>query len=113
MKGKVRNPTTLWVLVIVTCGLYGLYWYFIVGRELKNYLGNDELNPALDVLFCALCFVYVYYLPIKYGKLIHEAQVKAGITDAENRGLMFLLFMFLFGFGFAKMQEGFNHIWEA
>ena len=114
MKGEVRNPMATWLLVIVTCGLYGWYWWYTMATELKNYLGKEELNPVMDVGLCFVCFLYMYYLPIKYGKLIQEAQQRAGMANAEDQGVMFLLMtFFLCGFGYSKMQEELNKIWEA
>ncbi len=113
MKGEVRNPMQVWILAIVTCGLYGLYWWYVVGNELKAYLGREDLNPAMDVIIALLCGLYLYYLPIKYGKLIQEAQQRAGMPNAEDQGVMFLLMMLLCGYGYAKMQEELNKVWEA
>lgn len=113
MKGEVRNPMTTWILVIATCGLYGLYWWYTAATELKNYLGREDINPIMDVGICFVCGLYALYLPIKYGKIIQEAQQRAGIADAEDQGVMFLLFMFLCSFGYSKMQEELNKIWEA
>lgn len=113
MKGEVRNPTTVWLLALVTCGLYGLYWYYTMGNELKNYLQDQELNPVMDIVIGLVCGLYMLYLPIKYGKLIQQAQVRAGMTNAEDQGVKFLLFMFLCSFGYSKMQEELNKIWQG
>ena len=113
MKGEVRNPMTVWLLTLFTCGIYPLYWWYTIGNELKNYLGKDELNPVMDLVIVFVCGLYLWYLPIKYGKLIQEAQQRAGIADAEDQGVKFLLFMFLCNFGYSKMQEELNRVWEA
>lgn len=113
MKGEVRNPTTVWLLAIVTCGVYPLYWWYTVGNELKDYLGDEELNPTTDILISIICGFYVLYLPIKYGALIQRAQQKAGIPGAEDQGVTFLLLMFLCSYGYAKMQEELNRAWES
>ena len=112
MKGEVRNPMTVW-LITLFCGLYGLYWWYTIANELKNYLGKEEINPIMDLVFVFVCFLYAYYLPIKYGKYIQEAQQRAGLANAEDQGVTFLLFMFLCGYGYAKMQEELNKVWEA
>jgi hypothetical protein len=113
MKGEVRNPTTVWILALVTCGLYGLFFYYTMGNELKNYLGKEDLNPTMDLVIALVCGIYALYLPIKYGKIIQEAQMRAGIPNAEDQGIKFLLFMFLCSYGYASMQEELNKIWEA
>ncbi len=113
MKGEVRNPMTVWILCLVTCGLYAYYWWYLVGTELRNYLGREEINPVLDIVISLLCGVYALYLPIKYGKYIQEAQQRAGDANAQDQGMMFLLFMLLCGYGYAKVQEEMNRIWES
>jgi len=105
---------TTWLLALFTCGLYSLYWWYTMATELKNYLGREEINPVMDVVLAwVTCGLYGLYLPIKYGKLIQEAQQRAGMANAEDQGVMFLLFMFLCRFGVSKMQEELNKVWEA
>lgn len=113
MKGEVRNPTTVWILCLVTCGLYPLYFWYTVSNELKNYLGKEEINPMMDIIICLVCPFYGYYLPIKYGKYIQEAQQRAGIANAEDQGMTFLIWMFICGLGIRKVQEELNKVWEG
>lgn len=113
MKGEVRNPTTVWILSLVTCGFYGLYWWYTVATELKNYLGKEEINPMMDIIICLVCSFYALYLPIKYGKYIFEAQQRAGVPNAQDQGMSFLLMMFLCGYGYAKVQTELNKVWEG
>ena len=113
MKGEVRNPTTVWLLCMVTCGFYALYWWYLVGNELKNYLGKEDLNPTMDIILCFVCSFYALYLPIKYGTLIQEAQQRAGMPNAEDQGMKFLLFNFICGLGYKMIQEELNKVWES
>ena len=113
MKGEVRNPMTTWILSICTCNMYLLYFWYLAGNELKNYLGKEDLNPTMDVAFAFMCPLYGYYLPIKYGKLIQEAQQRAGMPNAEDQGMSFLLWMFICGMGVKNMQEELNKVWES
>ncbi|MCS6799696.1 MAG: DUF4234 domain-containing protein [Myxococcota bacterium] len=112
MKGEVRNPVTTWLIAAICC-LYGWYWYYTIGNELKNYLGKEDLNPVVDLVIALICPFYGLYLPIKYGKLIFEAQQRAGIAGAEDKGLVYLLCMFLYSFGIKLMQEDLNKVWEG
>ncbi|MCA9603430.1 MAG: DUF4234 domain-containing protein [Myxococcales bacterium] len=106
---------TTWILAIVTCGLYPLYWWYTVSSELKNYLGDEELNPTLDVVLCMVtCGLAEFlYMPIKYGKLIQAAQQRAGMADAEDQGIKFLLFQCLCFYGYVVMQEELNKVWTG
>ncbi len=113
MRGEVRNPMQVWLLIFLTCGIYGYFWWYTIGEELKRFLGREDINPAMDVIISLLCGFYLWYLPIKYGKLIQEAQQRAGHPQAEDQGVMFLVLMLLCGYGYVKMQEELNKIWES
>lgn len=114
MKGEVRNPMTVWLLTLVTCGLFGWYWIYTVGNELKAYLGKEDLNPVMDIVITFVCFPYAYYLPIKYGKLIYEAQQRAGVPGASDKGVNALIMnLVLCGFGYKILQEELNKVWEG
>lgn len=114
MKGEIRNPNTVWLLTLLTCGAYGYYLIFTMGNELKAFLNKEELNPTMDVLLIFLtCGFFALYIPIKYGKLIQEAQLRAGIANAEDQGLKFLLFNFCIALGYRLMQEELNKVWDS
>jgi TRAP-type uncharacterized transport system fused permease subunit len=114
MKGEVRNSMMVFLLSIATCGIYGLYWLYTVGNELKAYLGKEDINPMMDILIALVCFLYGYYVPIKYGKLIFEAQQKAGVPNPQDVGVKALLFnLLLCGFGYKVLQDELNKVWEA
>ncbi len=117
VKGTVRNPVLVWVLLFIPFigGLTALYHRFTWLSELKAYLGDDSINPVMDIVVFPIvsCGLYNLYMPIKMGKLIQRAQIQAGMTDAQDQGVMFLLFMFLCGFGLYKEQEELNKVWSA
>lgn len=112
MKGEVRNPTTVWLMCIL-CSFYALYWWYLVGNELKNYLGKEDLNPTMDLGIAFICPFYLFYLPIKYGALIQEAQQRAGMANAEDQGMTFLMWIFICGMGYKNIQEELNKVWES
>ena len=113
MKGEVRNPMTVWLVTVATCGMYGLYFWYTVGKELKAYLGKEEINPVMDVAIALFCFPYALYIPIKYGKYIQEAQQRAGMANAEDQGMTFLIWNFICQLGLKKVQEEMNKVWEG
>jgi hypothetical protein len=52
---KVRNPIAVAVLTVVTLGVYLVFWWYFVNRELADYgraKGTDELgdSPATSTL---------------------------------------------------------------
>lgn len=110
MKGEVRDPMTVWLLCLFTCGLYPLYFWYTVHTELKNYLGKEEINPVLELLIAWVCWPFAF---IRIGKYIQEAQQRAGMTQAEDQGITFLIWGFICGLGVMKVQEELNKVWEG
>jgi len=82
---KYRNMWAQVGLVIITLGIYVIYWFYQTACELK-YLGQDkEASPGLwtILLFIPFGAIYSHY---KYGELFE----KVG-TEKLNRWIIFLL----------------------
>src|SRR6266516_6805973 len=47
--GEPRNPTTVALLSLVTCGIYALYWAYLTFEELKQHNG-EGLGGGLGAL---------------------------------------------------------------
>lgn len=115
MKGIVRNPGLVLVLTIVTCGIYMLYWLYVVSNELKAYLQKDDINPGLDLLLSILCAPYIIYWFYKYGKLTYEAELRAAVPAPSDNAMLYLI-LAIFGFSFVSvllMQDRLNGVWNA
>ncbi len=111
MRGEVRNPTTVWLLAVVTFGLYGLYILSKMADELRRYLGGEDITPVRDVLLT--CLTLGYYGARKYGPKLAEAQRRAGVADASDRGMSFWAQSLLLGYGLKRAQEELNRVWES
>jgi hypothetical protein len=115
-KGQVRNPVTV-TLISFVCGFYMLYWfYFQVLPELKAYLGksDQELNPTKDlILGMVTCGIWYILTILKTGKLIQEAQQRAGRPNPEDKSTLFLIVAFVFAPALPfLMQAELNKIWD-
>ena len=116
MKGEIRNPLMAWApLFIPFVGVFWVFYYqYTIYTELNAYLGEEAMNPMMGAIVLPLvtCGLYSFYAPIKLGKVVQQAQIKAGISDAQDQGIMFLLFSFLCSFSLYKIQEELNKVWE-
>ncbi len=108
----MRSPWKVWLAVLFSLGIYGWYWWYNVGHDLDEYLETKKLHPTRDLIITIFCGLYFLYLPLKYGRAIYQAQKKAQVPDAANRGITFLGLMPLFGYGYASMQKELNRIWS-
>ena len=112
MKGNVRNPLMAWLLCFIPClgPFWALYNLFTWLTEIKAYLEDDSINPMMEIVLCLIPF-YSFYLLFKMGGLVQRAQQKAGMGDAQDQGIMFVVFTMLCGFGIYKIQDELNKAW--
>lgn len=108
---KVRGPVNVWLLAIVTFGIYGLVWYYKVNRELRDFDPTIEVKPGLAVL--AMFVPIAGWVSIVHtGKRIAHAQQSAGLPATCSGGVGLLL-TFFFGLYTLYYQGHLNKLWEA
>ena len=56
-KGTIRSPFGGWLLLIPTLGIYYLFWYHNINRELRDYDPTVKVNPLVAAL-CLFCLLY-------------------------------------------------------
>ncbi|MDD4816819.1 MAG: DUF4234 domain-containing protein [Victivallaceae bacterium] len=96
-----RPVAMVLIFTVITCGLYWLFWAYTTRCEIKQYLGDQSINPGLDVLLMIICFPYCYYWFYKYSKEIAAAEEKAGIAATDNS--LVNLFLAVFGLSLIAM----------
>jgi hypothetical protein len=82
---KERNMWAQVGLVIITLGIYVIYWFYQTATELK-YLANDpQASPGLwtVLLFIPFGCIYSHY---KYGELYEKVS-----SEKLNRWIIFIL----------------------
>jgi hypothetical protein len=81
-----RNIITSLLLSLITCGVYAIYWAFMVGREAVS-VKNEEDGGLLEGILCAM----VPFL----GFFLAEKKFAAGCADRgiehENRSVFYLI----------------------
>ncbi|MFB3077301.1 MAG: DUF4234 domain-containing protein [Lysobacterales bacterium] len=84
---KRRNMWIQVALVIVTLGLYGIYWYYVSTKEMGEYLHMTN-NPVLWTILSLIPLVNLY----AYWK--HSVLVEAITTQKYPPSLIFVLWVF-------------------
>ena len=115
-KGTVRSVPMLVVLSIVTCGIYYLYWIYKTTDEIKNFMGREDINPALElILVLVTCNIYSLYWYYKYGKIVYlEMTSKVGMDNSEDSTvLLVILGLLVYVVAGAIMQDKLNAIWNS
>ena len=79
---KIRHPVAVPVLTVITLGIYGLYWWYQINREMRDLgearsadgLGEKPLNSLLAFFPGALIIVPAYVSVYNGVKRIQRAQ---------------------------------------
>src|ERR1044072_6745135 len=107
--GEARNPTLVIVLTIVTCGIYGLYWFYKTFEELKQH--NGEGLGGVVGLILSLFYVSYFILPMEVQKT-YEADGRQSPVSAIY-GLWILLPLIGFIIYILRVQGALNDYWVS
>ncbi len=119
--GERRDPALVLVFILLTCGIYYLYFIYKVSEETQDYLGEPDTSPLVDVLLCVLtCGLWNIYWDYKTGKKIARMYEMAGLPVTDNAALYLILDLIGVG-GFASVgivnsllqQDSLNRFWQA
>ncbi len=95
-----RNIAMCIILSIVTCGIYTIYWAYIMARDvnliMKKY-GNEsqQTSAGLVILFSILtCGIYQLYWLYQCGKRLSRLQFNNGYKVVDDSVIMLVLSIF-------------------
>ena len=85
---KYRNMFAQVGLMIITCGIYAIYWFYQTAQELGYLATRLRAEPGLWTILLFIPFggLYSYY---KYGELYEEVS-----GEHFNRWILWLLWLF-------------------
>jgi Domain of unknown function (DUF4234) len=109
--GKTRNPWGVWLLYLVTVGIYGLYWYYKLNEETRDYEQSIKVDPTLSLLAILLCVIPAIVSIINTGSRIQQAQKAAGASERCS-GALGLLLAIVGGFHHVYYQSQINKVWD-
>lgn len=118
---KIRNPVTTALLALVTFGIYAIFWYYYINREMADLgrnRGSDELgdSPGTSVLAVTLGALVIVPAILSYvgtGKRVNAAQRYANRAEPMSVGLAVVLLLFLGPVGIWYIQNELNKVWES
>jgi heme A synthase len=116
---KVRSPIWVTVLALVTLGIYAIFWWYFVHRELRDYgqaRGTDELgtSPGKSVLAITLGALIIVPAIIGYingFKRVQAAQ-RLNAINPINGWIGLLIFIVFYPAFYGYMQSGLNAVWQ-
>jgi hypothetical protein len=117
---KTREPLGVALLSLVTLGIYAIFWYYFVNREMADLgraRGTDELgdSPGTSVLAITLGALIIVPAVVSVVNTFKRTQVAARLTGVEPlNGWIALIFGLLLTIGlWAYLQSGLNKVWHA
>ncbi len=100
------------VLSLVTCGIYGIYWFICLTDDANTVSGTVGTSGGMAlVLSLITCGIYGLYWMYKQGEKIDAAKNARGIPS-DNSGVIYLV-LAIFGFAiisYALMQDSLNKL---
>ncbi|MEG0179951.1 MAG: DUF4234 domain-containing protein [Oscillospiraceae bacterium] len=110
---KNRNIALCIVLSIVTCGIYGLYWWACLVDE-ANIAAGEPGTSGVGVILLSIvtCSIYGVYYDYRIAEKHNKARAMRGLPADNNMGLIYIL-LSLFQLKivtFALMQNAENNM---
>ena len=108
---KYRSVGMCVVLSIITCGIYGIYWYYCLNEDINEVTGRPGTSGGMVILFTLLsCGIYSIYWCYKMGEKLDAARAEQG-TPTGSLSILYLV-LSIFGrdiVAWALMQNEVNH----
>lgn len=108
-----RNIGMAIFLSIITCGIYGIYWFIVLTDEV-NVASKTEngTTGGMAFLFTLItCGIYGFFWAYQQGEKIDKAKTERGIASS-NSGVIYLV-LSIFGLSivaYALMQNELNKL---
>lgn len=105
-----RDIAVAIILSLVTCGIYGIYWFIVLTDDANNVSGENTTSGGMAFLFTLLtCGIYAIYWYYKKGQQLYGAGKKYGVDIADNAILYLILGLFGLGIvSYALIQNDLN-----
>ena len=107
-----KNVAVCIILSLITCGIYGIYWFICLTDDANTVSGSDGTSGVLAFVFSLVtCGIYSLYWLYKQGEKIDTANAARGAANGSN-GILYLILGIL-GFSiiaYALMQNELNKL---
>lgn len=90
---KKRDIAISIILTLVTCGIYGIYWFICLTDDIKTVSEDKDFQSGglAFVLTLVTCGIYGLYWAYKMGQLLKIAEKKHNLPEKDNAILYLLL----------------------
>jgi hypothetical protein len=117
---KIRNPLGVVGLSIITIGIFYVFWWYFINREMRDLgqarntdLGQNPVNSVLAITLGALIIVPAIVTLWTTSGRIEKAQEVVGIDRRVSGPIIFILLLLIGPVGIWYAQSELNKVWEA
>jgi uncharacterized protein DUF4234 len=117
---KIRNPLGTVALSIVTLGIYYLFWWYFINREMRDLgrarnvdLGQNPTNSLLAMFPGWIIIVPALVTLWTTSARIESSQEAVGIDRRVSGPIIFILLLLIGPVGIWYAQSELNKVWEA
>ena len=117
---KIRSPLVVAILSVITLGIYIVFWWYYVNRELADYgrsrstgeLGDNPAMSTLAVFPGALVVIPALWTGVTTFQRVQSAQ-RLTKQNPINGWIGLILYLVIFPALLGYMQSGLNSAWRA
>ena len=117
---KIRNPLGVVALSIVTIGIYYVFWWYFINREMRDLgrarnrdLGQSPGQSVLAITLGALIIVPALVTLWRTSARIESSQEAVGLGNRVSGPIIFILLLLIGPVGIWYAQSELNKAWEA
>src|SRR5215211_6884936 len=117
---KLRNPWGVIGLTLITFGIYYVFWWYFINREMRDFgrargadLGQNPGNSVLALTLGALIIIPALVTLWTTSDRIQRTQEVAGVERPANGPIIFVLLLLIGPVGIWYAQHELNKAWTA
>ena len=119
-RAKIRNPLGVVGLSIITLGIYYVFWWYFINREMRDFgrarnvdLGQSPGNSVLAITLGAFIIVPAIVSMWRTSDRVQRSQELAGVERPTTGPLIFVLVLLIAPVGIWYAQHELNKAWTA
>jgi hypothetical protein len=110
-----RNPLGVMGLILITLGIYFLYWYWKINDELRTFEHDESISPTRSLM--AMLFGWILIVPpfiamYNTAKHVRGVEDRSGIQPALEPALVIVIMLLFSIANGLYVQEHLNRIWD-
>ena len=117
---KLRNPLGVVGLSIITIGVYYVFWWYFINREMRDFgrargtdLGQNPGNSVLALTLGALVIVPALVTLWRTCDRIQRTQEVGGVDRPASGPIIFILLLMIGPVGIWYAQNELNKAWQT